>query len=94
MRAHSDKTGVTYESWNALVEAEADGYVVVSMFERTSKSGRTQVFARVLGRYKTRGRARDVAAYRRRWWAKQLLDPGYENVRLLGVHVEPICKEM
>lgn len=94
MQAHSDKTGATYESWDALVEAEADGYVVVSMFERTLKSGRTQSIARVLGRYKTRERAQNVAAYRRRWWNKQLQEPGHENVRLLGVHVEPIWKEM
>lgn len=94
MEAYSARTDTTYESWDDLIEAEADGYVVVSVFERTSKSGRTRPIARVLGRYTTRERAQTVAAYRRRGWNKLLREPGYENVRLLGVLIEPIWKEM
>lgn len=94
MQAHSGKTGITYESWDALVQAEADGYAVVILFEQTSKSGRTQMFARVLGRYKTRERAQNVAAYRRRWWVEHRRDLDHRDTRLVGVHVEPIWKEM
>lgn len=31
MEAHSSSTGKTYPSWEALVEAEANGYVVVAV---------------------------------------------------------------
>ena len=92
MQAYSDKTHTTYESRDALVEAEAEGYVIVTVFQRTSELGRTQSVVRVQGRYDTEKKARSAAAYRRRWWKKQLREPGYENIRLLGVHVEPIWK--
>lgn len=90
MEAYSVDTNTTYESWDDLIKAEADGYVIVAVFERTLKSGDLQSVARVHGRYHTDKKARSAAAYRRKWWKKQLREPGYENVRLLGVHVEPI----
>ena len=93
MEAYSDRTHTTYESWDALIKAEADGYVVVNMFQRILGPDNTQSVARVQGRYDTQTKARIAAAHRRQWWKKQLKEPGYENIRLLGVHVEPIWRE-
>lgn len=38
MRAYSPTTGKSYESWDALVEAEANGYVAVALLTNQKQS--------------------------------------------------------
>lgn len=91
MKAHS--TNRTYESWDDLVTAEANGYSVVVMMQRTSaKSGRTQHYSRVFGPFPDRKAARNRAAAARRRW-KHAQDR-YPDAQLLGVSVECIWADL
>ncbi|MDO4254360.1 MAG: hypothetical protein Q4C81_04320 [Kocuria sp.] len=94
MKAHSTQTDRTYDSWDDLVSEEANGYSVVVMMQSTSaKSGRTQSYARVIGPFADKQKARSKAAAARRAW-KRKRDRYPSSVQLLSVSVEPIWDDL
>jgi hypothetical protein len=93
MKANSTQTDITYDSWDDLVAAEANGYSVLVMMQRTSAtSSRTQSYARVIGPFSDKQKARIRAAAVRRAWRRSSSDN--PEVVLLGVSVEPIWSDV
>lgn len=93
MKATSTRTRRTYDSWEDLVAAEAAGYSVVVMMQSSSaRSGRTQSYARVIGPFPDKRRARNRTAAVRRSFRRDA--DRRPRVRLLGVSVEPIWTDL
>lgn len=90
VQAHSSQTGKTYESWEAPMNAEANGHVVVSILQRVHpKTRKTTVFARTTGPFAEKQAAQRKAATLRRHW-KRALVRAPEGTSLIGVRVEPL----
>ena len=67
MQAYSTVTDTTYPSWEALLDAETNGYAVVGILQRVHpKSGRTEVLARTVGPFSDWLTARNRASSLRR----------------------------
>ena len=94
MEAYSTATGTTYVSWDALVEAETNGWCTTIVMMKVAKTGKTRIFSRVLGPHNSKREARNMAARVRREWkratAANEIEPG---LTLLNVGVEPAWKE-
>lgn len=73
MKAYSARTKTTYDSWDALVAAEADGYAVIIV--GTVASGKVE-FANIYGKRPTQAKARNLASTARKQ-AKRDGDPKY-----------------
>lgn len=63
MKAYSEKTNKTYDSWDALVAAEANGYhvIVVATYATGKRKGEV-AFANSTGNGKTKQQARNKAS--------------------------------
>lgn len=95
MRAHSTRTGKSYDSWDDLVDVKASGYSVVSILQHTNAdTGRIASFARVVGPFSDKAEARKKAASLRRQWRRLLVADNETHVMLLSVSVEPIWSEL
>jgi hypothetical protein len=73
IEAYSDKTKTTYPSWDALVEAESNGYHVIVV--ASSKVTGEVVFANATSGGMTKQQARNKASKMRKdvkkeWWRK------------------------
>lgn len=89
MRDAEDVAQRSYETYEELLEAEANGFVAVVLMVNTRNDYH---FARVVGPYETRREAKNKTVSLRRLFKKH--DPEYAHVRLLGAHVEPVWKDM
>lgn len=88
----SDTTGITYPSWEALVEAEANGWVVVAILKSEKGSAeRYTTFARVYGPFDTQAEARNYRNKVRRAFKEMLAD---YPTSLVVTSVEPAWKEV
>lgn len=67
IQAHSDTTGKTYENWDQLIEAEANGWLMVVIITNT-KSG--QVWPWIVGPMTTRKEAERKRANTRTKWKR------------------------
>ena len=86
MKAHSNESGRTYDSWEDLIAAEANGYVVVGINNAGHKRGPVPV---VYGPYPTKAEA-DRARIRLR---RQLQQDESVNPNNLSTWVRPLWKE-
>jgi len=78
--AYSTTTRKTYPNWDALVEAEANGYVVVG------QSSRPNTAAVVVGPYDTRRDAERAQPRLRNQWRREEQEYGYTirtSIRIL-----------
>jgi hypothetical protein len=78
--AHSERTGNTYLTWDELVAAESNGYVVVGLSDRPG------TYPGVIGPFATKPEAMRAKARCRRKWAKDEELRGYKlhtSVRIL-----------
>lgn len=93
---YSPKTGTWYDSWDDLVEAEANGWTVVVMLRETSlRSGRHRYYSRAVGPFADKRLAQNKARSLRARWrreTRQNLLP--DNRELLSVNVEPLWKAL
>lgn len=90
MKAHSSTTDRTYDSWDDLVAAEANGYVVVVLL-RESHTQLKRIYARVVGPYTDQKRARNKASTLRKKYRRHAKVETHLP-ELLGVYVEPAWK--
>ncbi|QWF85709.1 hypothetical protein [Amycolatopsis sp. CA-230715] len=93
MDVYSPDTDTTYPSWDALYEAETNGFVVVCVLQHAHrKSGRTTTFARTSGPFAQRNTAKNEAARLRRRWKQRAPQP--DEPTLLVVTIEPLWPQL
>jgi hypothetical protein len=94
--AYSPDADTRYDSWDDLVDAEANGWAVVVMMRETSlRSGRDRYYSRAVGPFADKRLALNKASSLRARWRRethQNLLP--DNRELLSVNVEPLWKEL
>ncbi|QXV57409.1 hypothetical protein [Amycolatopsis sp. TNS106] len=90
MEAYSPNTDTIYPSWDALVSAEAHGFITVAILQhRHPKTGKTTTYARAFGPFSERRLARNKAAVLRRRW-KVSRDDERPGLTLVKVATEPL----
>lgn len=94
--AYSTKTSTCYDSWEDLLEAEANGWAVVVMMRQTSRrSGRARYYSRTVGPFTDKRLAQNKASSLRARWRRETRQSLPRNNReLLSVNVEPLWKEL
>lgn len=94
--AYSPDTGTRYESWDDLVNAEANGWTVIVMLRETSlRSGRHRYYSRAVGPFAAKRLALNKASsLRARWRREKRQNLLPDNRELLSVNVEPLWKEL
>lgn len=88
MRAGTEG-GLSFESWDHLIDELANGYTVVVLLENVK---RDYQFARVIGPFATKKEARNKAATARRKY--RVPDERYPDTRFIGTRVEPLWKDL
>ena len=81
-----------YTTMAELFEAEANGFGVVIVMRKRTAAGTDSTFVRLAGPFADRSKARNKAATLRKR-AKEWLEHQSE-VELLGVHIEPLWKDL
>lgn len=71
MRAYSSNTGVSYDSWDDLVAAEANGYLVIAVITQQKPGKKAKSWPYVVGPFATKAEAERVRTNTRNRWRRE-----------------------
>lgn len=91
VKAFSSKTGLWYDTWDDLVEVEANGYIVTAILEEDAPA--KTLFTASVGPFPTQKDANNARA-RMRTSFKRSAREGNSLSRLIKITVKPLWKEV
>jgi len=83
------ESGRIYPSWDALVEAEANGYVTVALLK-----GKERIFVQVFGPFPSKREATNAGVRLRTKHKRQVESLDHNPAELLAVSVRPCWMEV